>query len=205
MPEPDVPSQKTRQFFIQLRGIKTPVKKTILNATLVLFSTLLYKKDFLGKNLSDPKQFAYAQYEPNYVAVQFRMLFAVFHEQGVQYKMTKDFKLKGDYLAFWRYVFAVTKKIQPEYGTRPNKACFDPLFREKQEMAIKEGKLDPYNNYDHFMMVLSEELMVCNILCGSKEPIFLKVSFVFVSFVNFQIISNILHVIYRCLTLYSPS
>ena len=38
----------------------------------------------------------------------------------------------GEVMAYWKEVFQETKKLIPLYGTTPNKATFDPEYRDKR-------------------------------------------------------------------------
>lgn len=165
---PKCPSKPIRRFYTIVKGDKEDHKKLILNATLILFSQFLIKKEFHGADLSDKKTFAEAQYQPNNVQVHFKVLFSVFSSEGIRYTLQKDFNERGDFLAYWRYVFDITKKYRPDYGTTPNSAQFDENWRQKRTKAIADGKLD-LNNYKHHIMVLTEELMCCFNLRGSEE------------------------------------
>lgn len=169
VPEPEIENEKEYRFFIELRGPKTPAKKKVLNTCLILFSQCLIRKEWVGKDLSKKEDFAAAQYQPNHVLTLFKMLFAEFSERCIVYRLQRDFKGKGKLLAYWRYVFEITKSSRPDYGTTPHAAQFDANWRIKRQRAIESGELKPLTDYKHHLMVLTEELMCCNNLRGSKE------------------------------------
>ena len=46
-------------------------------------------------------------------------------------------------MAYWKDVFQETKKLIPLYGTTPNKATFNPEYREKRHKCF----YDPTHSY----------------------------------------------------------
>ena len=51
----------------------------------------MIKQEYLGHDISNINIFIKAQLQPNTVATQFRMLFASFKENSIQYSFSKDF------------------------------------------------------------------------------------------------------------------
>ena len=169
--DPERPGRKTKKFIVDIRGVKTPAKTEVITASLIAFSQLFVKKDYLSDeyDLTKPEVFAAAQYQPNVVNMSMKTLFSYFSKNDIWYRLMKDFNSKGSLLAYWRYAFEMAKKYQIDYGTLPNAAEFDPEWREKRAIAIKKGALDPLNNYEHHTWCLVEEVMTCNGLRGEKE------------------------------------
>lgn len=172
---PDM-NRKTRVFYILLRGAYHPLKKNVLNKTLLIFSHSFIMKDYQDADLSDPETLAKAQYEPGSVDTYLRQLFSVFSSNGIIYRKDKDFNERGDFQAYWKDTFAKTQKYRHDYGTLPNAATFDENFLVKRARAILSGVLDPLNNFEHHTWVLVEEFIFHNILRGSQEPTSILIS-----------------------------
>ena len=169
VPDPEMFGMKRRRFFILLRGVKTPLKKRVLNYSLLLFSQRLIKKNWEGQSLLDPQIFADAQYEPLVSAMMTRCLFAVFSNEQIIYSQAKDFNETGDFHAYFKDVYQRTKLLRPTFATAPNASSFEPLFRQKRQAAIDSGDLDPLENYTHHTWVLLEEINSCWALRASQE------------------------------------
>ena len=60
----------------------------------------MIKLEYLGEDISDHNIFIKAQLQPNYIATNFRMLFAVFSENSIQFSLSKDFNQIGKYFLF---------------------------------------------------------------------------------------------------------
>jgi hypothetical protein len=80
------------------------------------------------------------------------------------------FVVPGSYRAYWDWVFEECVKGRPQFGTTPHAASFDPLFEEKLEKAIQEGKFDPMTNYEHHLWLICGLICKTWLLRGSKEP-----------------------------------
>lgn len=169
-PEYPTVAVNIRRFYVALRGIKNDVKKRMMNACLILFSQSFVKKEYQDKVLTDPNVFAEAQYEPSTVDMYLRCLFTVFKSRSIIYCKNVDFNQRGDFPAYWKNVFELTRKLRPEYGTKANASTFDPSYRLKKKKAISEGIFNPLTNYTHHTWMLLEELMAVNMLRGAKEP-----------------------------------
>ena len=66
-----------------------------MNTALIWLSQYMIKQEYLGVDISDINIFIKAQLKPNTVATQFRMLFAAFKENSIQYSLSKDFNQTG--------------------------------------------------------------------------------------------------------------
>ena len=169
--DPECPgSIKLRTFYVCLRGLKSPMKKRILNFTMLLFSMSFVKKEFDGQDLSDPKVFADAQYEPSTVDMFLRCLFSVFSSHGIVYRKDHDFNETGDFPGYWKDTFAKSQVQRPDYGTKSNAATFDSNYKRKRRAAIDNGTLNPLTDYDHHTWILLEDFLTHNMLRGSQEP-----------------------------------
>jgi hypothetical protein len=71
------------------------------------------KSEFIGTDLSDPKVFAMAQYQPNTLETHFKVLFSVFKKEQIHYQMQKDFNGPGDFHAYWKDAMAVAAEHRP--------------------------------------------------------------------------------------------
>lgn len=160
---------KVPRFYVELRGVKTDTNNKILNYCMILFSQSFIKKDFQDQDLTDPLVFAQAQYEPNTVDMNLRCLFTVFKSKSIMFEKG-DFNQRGDFPAYWKKVFELTKKLRPDYATKKKASSFDPLFRQKRRKAIDDGVFHPLTNYTHHTWMLLEELMCVNMLRGCQEP-----------------------------------
>ena len=63
----------------------------------------MIKLDYLDVDISDINIFIRAQLQPNTVATNFRMLFAEFSENSIQYSLSKDFNQIGKSFIFIVY------------------------------------------------------------------------------------------------------
>ena len=129
--DPDFPPpmiRETRVFYVLLRGARTPLKKKVLNITLLLFSHSFVQKSFATGDLREPKVKAKAQYEPGSVDTYLRALFSVFSNHGITYRKDSHFNEKGDFQAYWKDTFAKTQAHREDYGTLPNASTFDDNF-----------------------------------------------------------------------------
>jgi hypothetical protein len=174
--DPDIPGSTTRRFYIELRGFKSPLKRSVLNMALLLFSQRLIKKEFEGRDLLDPATFAAAQYESTSIDTLLKCLFAVFTENSIQYSREKDFKFSGSFSAYWNDTFEKCQSFRPDFGTAPNASCFDPAYREKTRRAIELGKLRPFENVRHFNMLVLQELQTNWLLRSCKEPVNIRIT-----------------------------
>jgi hypothetical protein len=168
--DPLIPSKATRRFYVMLRGEMTPAKKLVLNYALLCYSQSLVKSEYIGTDLSDPKVFAMAQYQPNTLETHFKVLFSVFKKEQIHYQMQKDFNGPGDFHAYWKDAMAVAAEHRPlDYARKPNAAVPDMCQKQKLRATLDNGTLDPYSNYDHMMMVLPDLVLTTFILRGGKE------------------------------------
>jgi len=177
--DPDFPPpmiRETRVFYVLLRGARTPLKKKVLNITLLLFSHSFVKKSFATGDLRDPKVKAKAQYEPGSVDTFLRALFSVFSNHGITYRKDSHFNEKGDFQAYWKDTFAKTQAHREDYGTLPNASTFDDNFVIKRYEAIKKGVLRPLSDYDHHTYILLEDFLQKNMLRGSQEPVSITIN-----------------------------
>ena len=74
----DVPRITKPRLYYAISDPPKTVKLHVLNYCLLVFSISFVKKYYIAKDISNPKIFFDAQYEPGTSAVAFRMLFASF-------------------------------------------------------------------------------------------------------------------------------
>ena len=81
-------------------------------------------------------------------------------------------------MAYWKDVFQETKKLIPLYGTTPNKATFDPEYREKRHKCFYDPN-HPYKpvdsdgnvlDFEQFMWLVAEVIKTHFMSRSSKEP-----------------------------------
>ena len=81
-------------------------------------------------------------------------------------------------MAYWKELFQGVKKLIPLYGTTPNKATFDPEYREKRCKCFYDPS-HPYKpvvmdgnviNSDQFMWLVAEVIKTHFMSRSSKEP-----------------------------------
>ena len=81
-------------------------------------------------------------------------------------------------MAYWKELFQGVKILIPSYGTTPNKATFDPEYREKRYKCFNDPS-HPYkpvdsdgnvNNFEQFMRLVAEVIKTHFISRLSKEP-----------------------------------
>lgn len=168
--DPDMPSMKIRKFYVMLRNTMTPAKKMVLNFALLCYSQSLIKKEYAGTDLSDPKTFAMAQYQPNSLETHFKVLFSVLKTNQIHYQLQKDFNGPGDFQAYWKHTMSVAALHRPsDYARKPNAAVPDMNQKKKIRAQLEDGRLDPYNKYDDMMMVLADSVLTNFILRGGRE------------------------------------
>ena len=171
--DPENPVEKLQQFYVECRAPNTPAKKSLINWALLIFSLGLYKKEAQDLDFSkDPKAFAQAQYQPGTVKLKFKCLFAKFRSQGIVYSFLKDFNGKGQLHAYWKYIFKITKEFRHNYGTQPNKSCFDPNFFKKRIVAAEDpnNPYNPFSNVKHYVWTALENIIYEFNTRGCKEP-----------------------------------
>jgi len=94
VPDPELGGE-IELFFLKVRGVQLDGKRDILALALMAFSVRFIKKDYIGVKFKSAKHFADAQYQPNTVATSFRMLFAYFKDNNIQYSLYQHFNRKG--------------------------------------------------------------------------------------------------------------
>ena len=81
-------------------------------------------------------------------------------------------------MAYWKELFQEVKFLIPSYGTTPNKATFDPDYREKRYKCFHDPS-HPYKpvdsdgnviNFDQFMWLVVEVIKTHCMSRSSKEP-----------------------------------
>ena len=170
MNDPDIPSKKTRKFYVMLRNTMTPSKKMVLNFALLCYSQSLVKKEYEGKDLTDPQVFAEAQYQPNSLETHFKVLFSVLKRNQIHYQLQKDFNGPGDFQAYWKHAMGVAAIHRPlDYARKPNASVPDMSQKKKIRAQLEDGRLDPFNVYDDMMMVLADSVLTTFILRGGRE------------------------------------
>ena len=93
--DPECPGTPVRRLYYFCRGHCTTTKYRVMNTALIWLSQYMIKQEYLGVDISDINIFIKAQLQPNTVATQFRMLFAAFKENSIQYSLSKDFNQTG--------------------------------------------------------------------------------------------------------------
>ena len=98
--DPEEPTNKIEQFYVQCRGAATTARLKVANASLTHFSTTLVKDGHCLDETTTPLQFAQAQYQPNNVSRMLRTLFSHFRKKGLTFSLSKDFNGKGMLIVF---------------------------------------------------------------------------------------------------------
>jgi hypothetical protein len=82
------------------------------------------------------------------------------------------FFFTGEFQAYWRWVFGVTKEQRHDYGTLPNKATFDVKWREKRMKAAMDpsNPFNPFSDDDHYVWCALENIMFEFNTRGCLEP-----------------------------------
>ena len=153
----------------QVFGEKTTEKKIIINKALIVFG--MKCKALSGKRkglILEPKSFQY------YV----KLLFYVFKEKGMQHDWKKDINRKGEFHGVMITLWENIRKSDPLFGTSRHAAKFDEEADEKIRIAIKEGKLRPWEDPEHLQHVICFCLGRCFAMRGIGEITFLTYEFV---------------------------
>ena len=79
-------------------------------------------------------------------------------------------------MAYWNYIFKITKAERHNYGTLPMKSQFDVNFQEKWWKAANDPKnpFNPLSNIDHYVWCALANVMYHNNTRGCQEPTSIK-------------------------------
>ena len=167
--DPELPNTQERRLFVYLRGVRTPCKYAVLNNVMLVLAHVLVKKEYKDDDVStlSSKDRANAQYEPGYVDVMIRTLFAHFAKKSVAYK-NKDFKEADlSFHAYWKTTWDDTSNERPKYGRLPNQAIVDVTDCQK----VRNDANPPWNlnDYKDLVMVFTFQLLKLFMLRAQKE------------------------------------
>lgn len=157
------------RIFRLLGGMKTKTKYDLLNATLIVFSQKLVKKEYQNVDLSQLSEVerAEAQYQPNQVQKVFKQVFRVLRENSVIFQQS-DFKgNKGSYEAYWKIQFNKTATVRSDFGRKPNQAM--PELDMDTKLRQGNPPLDPFSDYKDHVEITCLRLMRDYALRGSLE------------------------------------
>ena len=180
-PESETSARKPR-FVILCRGEKTNSRKRIVNTCMLIVAQKLRKKSssvdldwssFWLDNSLFSLEHADACYQPNVTSLYHRHLFKYFHDEGILFSLSNDFKFEGGFDAYWKKLFAFAKEKRPkEFGERPNKACFDVdsdyKIRNEADPPFTPFELNK-KGYDDCMLLMAHYTCVDWCLRGAKE------------------------------------
>jgi hypothetical protein len=124
--------------------------------------------EFLLISNTGPSRFCKSEYQPNFVGVAFRNLFAVFAKKRVRFTLAEYENMPGSFFALWkeRMLFALQRRV--EFARNPNRAYFDPDEDWKlRNQAVPEFDLE--GNFDDLMSVYYWALATCFMLRGTKD------------------------------------
>ena len=180
-PESETGAHKPR-FVILCRGVKNNSRKRIVNTCMLIVAQKLRKKSssidldwssFWLDNSLFSLEHANACYQPNVTSLYHRHLFKYFHDEGILFSLSSDFKFEGGFDAYWKKLFAFAKEKRPkEFGERPNKACFDVdadfKIRNQADPPFTPFELSK-KGYDDCMLLMAHYTCVDYCLRGAKE------------------------------------
>ena len=97
----------------------------------------------------------------------------IFHEfrkfHGLQYDFKKDFDGKGQFHGMIVQHWNKCRQIDPTFGTKNHKAKFDWEADEKIRAALKDGRLQPFQNPLHLQYIIVYILGRFYLFRGGKE------------------------------------
>ena len=78
----------------------------------------------------------------------------------------------GEYLAYWKEIFRVSKEQRHDFGTLPNKSKFDEKWFEKRSKAANDpsNPFNPFSNTKHYVWAALENIMAYFNTRGCLEP-----------------------------------
>ena len=123
----------------------------------------------VATGLADTHTFAY-EYQSTTLDTILKTLFSYFADHGIQCNHPNDFKLgKGTYVAVLNKKFLEISKERIDFGSTPNKSAIDMALLPKIASAIKIGDQKPYDNFEHFKMLLNFLIGFTFMLCSRDE------------------------------------
>jgi len=148
----------------------------------MLFVKYFIKKEYRDNkkgDLSDPRVFAFAQYEPNYATLVLKHLFKTLRDHGYHITLSYYDKQDDSFSAYHVNVWRETSKYRPEFATKPNQA--DTLVNAQSLMLFDaDPPLRPFENLHDFQLVfnwqLPEELAL---RCSEEVCVFICPYFLF--------------------------
>ena len=156
------------KFFANIKGLKTPVKFTLLNCTLVLF-VRRYKMAHVASELDHSHPFA-CEFQSNTWDTNPKSLFSYFSKKGVNYIHPNDFmKSCGCYVPVLNEKFSWIANSCIDFGSLPNRSEIDLDYFKKVKKAIKTQSLHPYEDHKHLLYLLKFLIRVTFMLQGRKE------------------------------------
>ena len=154
----DIEGNPLYHFYDICKGDRSDEKRVILNKCMLkFFFTEGYKKD--GELM-----------QPNGFATKIRTLFSTFHQRGILYSATEDFKFTGGFGSYVSSIWQDENQDDVTFGNRPSKSGLpenlNDLVRQKLnlELALPPTKRemdmdDPMFLYMMFFFALSTKLL----------------------------------------------
>ena len=170
--DPSIPSVKTLRFFIELSGIKTKKKFSILNLAMMHFVKNHKRKKVAESIPENERGSPYdLEYQPSSFNTDIKTLFGIFKSHGIPYSYM-DFQKPGTWLTWLYKLWEEAAKFRSDFGALPNQAQFDQSMDKKLLQAIQDGTLDYKNNYEHFVMLIMQLIGKIAMLRGNGEVSF---------------------------------
>jgi hypothetical protein len=147
----ELPNTRTSfKFFCIVKGDKSEAKFRLINAVVTYFCTKHVKHGYRHHDLStiDRETFAKAQYEPNVMDQDLRVLFKIMKDNGVLYQKS-DFGSQGTFAAYLHSTWDAVCILRPDFGTRPNRA---PVEMDAVEhFKATDPPYRPHENYQDLL------------------------------------------------------
>jgi hypothetical protein len=147
----ELPNTRTSfKFFCIVKGDKSEAKFRLINAVVTYFCTKHVKHGYRHHDLStiDKETFTKAQYEPNVMDRDLRILFKIMKDNGVLYQKS-DFGSQGTFAAYLHSTWDAVCILRPEFGTRPNRA---PVEMDAVEhFKATDPPYRPHENYQDLL------------------------------------------------------
>ena len=132
-----------RRLYQTCGGIKTPLKKGLLNRALTIWTAFIENTKQKGKAL-----------QPNSHEQQVKYLFRAFADKGIQYQ-AKDFKSSGEFLGVLKIGWEGEAEADPTFGQKPTKPDYDEEGDIKFRKLLEDGTLNPYERARDLQMFLA--------------------------------------------------
>ena len=133
------------QFYHVLGGEKQPFKKAILSRACNIF-TLNIRNTKTGQPLASNTHGQYV-----------KEAFIAFNRKGIRYNQY-EFTEEGGFTGVAKADFNEKRKKDPNFGKKNSKPEYDEYGDEKYNEMLRSGKLKPWENSVHMLMVITYSL-----------------------------------------------